>query len=59
MSSFVEGLESWQLFYATVGAAAAALTGLLFVSLSLNRERLRGKKAGQTRSIARKTFGDF
>jgi hypothetical protein len=59
MRSFLDGLESWQLFYATVGAASAALTGLLFVSLSLNRERLRGKKAEMTKRIARRTFGDF
>jgi hypothetical protein len=59
MISFKESLESWQLFYATVGAATAALTGLLFVSLSLNRERLKGKKSEITRNTARRTFGDF
>ncbi len=59
MSVFKESLQSWQVFYATVAAAAATLTGLLFVSLSLNRERLRGEKAALTSAIARQTFGDF
>ncbi len=59
MNDFLESLQSWQLFYATVGAASATLTGLLFVSLSLNRERLKGRNAEKTKGIARQTFGDF
>jgi hypothetical protein len=59
MNEFLTSLQSWQIFYATVAAASATLTGLLFVSLSLNRERLKGKKAHQTKAIARQTFGDF
>jgi len=59
MNKFLESLQSWQLFYATVGAATAALTGLLFVSLTLNRERLKGKRAEITKHTARRTFGDF
>jgi VanZ family protein len=59
VDAFLEDLPSWQLFYATVGTAAATLTGLLFVSLSLNRERLKGKSAEKTKGIARQTFGDF
>jgi hypothetical protein len=30
--------EAWNEFYLTTGAAAAVLTGLLFVALSINRE---------------------
>lgn len=59
MNTFLDSLQSWQMFYATVAAASATLTGLLFVSLSLNRERLKGKQASRTRQIARQTFGDF
>jgi hypothetical protein len=59
MNDFIVSLQSWQIFYATVSAASATLTGLLFVSLSLNRERLNGKKANKIKSIARQTFGDF
>jgi hypothetical protein len=59
MDSFNSSLQSWQLFYATVAAASATLTGLLFVSLSLNRERLKGAGARKTIAIARQTFVDF
>jgi hypothetical protein len=59
MNDFINSLQSWQIFYATVAAASATLTGLLFVSLSLNRERLKGKNAHRVKSIARQTFGDF
>ena len=59
MNDFLSSLQSWQIFYATVAAASATLTGLLFVSLSLNRERLKGKNARRVKSIARQTFGDF
>lgn len=34
MNDFLNSLQSWQIFYATVAAASATLTGLLFVSLS-------------------------
>jgi hypothetical protein len=59
MDSFTQTLLDWQLFFATVATAAAALTGLLFVSLSLNRDRLKGTRAADVISIARNTFGDF
>jgi hypothetical protein len=59
MELFQENIQSWQVFYATVAAAAATLTGLLFVSLSLNRDRLKGKRGMVTATLARRTFGDF
>lgn len=34
--SYVETLQSWHNFYATAGAAAATLVGLLFVGLTLH-----------------------
>jgi hypothetical protein len=59
METFLKSLQSWQLFFATVAAATATLTGLLFVSLSLNRERLKGERARIVLAIARRTFSDF
>jgi hypothetical protein len=59
MDLFSQVLQSWQFFFTAVATASATLTGLLFVSLSLNRERLRGDKAHTTLSIARSTFGNF
>ncbi len=56
---FKQSLQNWQVFFTSVAAAAATLTGLLFVSLSLNRDRLKGDQAAKTLSIARITFGDF
>ncbi len=59
METFSQTLQSWQFFFTAVATAAATLTGLLFVSLSLNRERLRGETAYPTLSMARNTFSDF
>lgn len=46
MNSFHQILQSWGLFYANVAATSAILSGLLFVSLSLHRDRLKGNRAG-------------
>ena len=43
MEIFQASIQSWQVFYATVAAVSATLTGLLFVSLSLNRDRLKDR----------------
>lgn len=59
MESFVAQLQSWQVFYSTVAAASATLTGLLFVSLSLSRERLRDNTASGALATARRSFGNF
>jgi hypothetical protein len=59
MNTFVAQLQSWQVFYATVAAASATLTGLLFVSLSLNRERLRDDTANGPLATARRSFVNF
>jgi hypothetical protein len=59
MDPFIESVEQWNVFYATLATACAALVGLLFVALSLNMETLsREENAGLMR-VARKTFGDF
>ena len=59
MEIFQASIQSWQVFYATVAAVSATLTGLLFVSLSLNRERLKGQTPHTIIGQARQTFGDF
>ncbi len=59
MDAFLQSLKDWQLFYATVATAAAALTGLLFVSLSINRNKLVQADGKNQLSKARQTFGDF
>jgi len=59
MDSFKQSLQNWQFFFTSVATASATLTGLLFVSLTLNRDRLRGDNAHFTLSIARNTFGAF
>ena len=47
--------QSWQVFYAAVAGAAAALTGLLFVALSLNLRAILRDAAHRAR--ARETLG--
>jgi hypothetical protein len=55
MNNFTQMLQQWQPFYTTIASAAATLTGLLFVSLSLNRQRLDGA----ARMAARRTFANL
>ncbi len=59
MDTFTQTLQSWQFFFASVATASATLTGLLFVSLTYNRERLKGESARATLSIARNSFAAF
>jgi len=59
MLTFEEQLREWQFFYATVATASATLTGLLFVSLSLNRNNILGKTNEATLRIAKRSFGDL
>jgi hypothetical protein len=59
MVTFADQLREWQFFYATVATASATLTGLLFVSLSLNRNNILGKENEPTLRIAKRSFGDL
>ena len=56
--SFNERITEWQLFFATVATVSATLAGLLFVSLSINRDRLLDSDHGLLR-VARRSFMDF
>lgn len=59
MESFAEILRDWQVFYATLAAACATLTGLLFVALSLNVDILRRHEDVDLMAVARQTFTEF
>ncbi|HET7092635.1 MAG TPA: hypothetical protein VFI22_04130 [Thermomicrobiales bacterium] len=50
-------IASWQLFFATLAGATAALTGLLFVALSLHLQQIISRPA--TRGQAREALGGF
>jgi hypothetical protein len=59
MTPFSEVIRDWQLFYATLATACATLVGLLFVSVSLNRDVLNREDGGERMWIARQTFYQF
>lgn len=59
MDPFVERLQQWQIFYATVAAACATLTGLLFVALSMNVDLLNRAENTERMLLARQTFSEF
>lgn len=48
---------AWQIFYAAIAGAAAGLTGLLFVALSLHQQAIVAHPASRGR--ARETLGGF
>jgi hypothetical protein len=54
-----QDLRDWQPFFSTVALASATLVGLLFVSLSLYRDRDRAASAAGRFSTAQRSFGDF
>ena len=59
METFTAQLREWQLFYSTVALASVTLAGLLFVSLSLHHEVIKGSRDGRMLRLARGSFGDF
>ena len=59
MDAFTQQLRDWQLFYSTVALASVTLAGLLFVSLSLHHESIKGRRDTRMLSLARGSFGDF
>jgi len=52
-------LEAWYPFYALVGGAAATLAGLLFVALSLNRDRFFAHDGKTMLRLAQRCFADY
>ncbi len=59
MHSFNDWLAHWQSFFAAVAAVASTLAGLLFVSLSLNREKISRQADRGLLRLARRSFADF
>jgi hypothetical protein len=58
VGDFAEQVRDWQPFYSTVALAAATLSGLLFVSLSLRLDVIDLERP-RTLRLARGSFGDF
>ena len=56
---FTDQLLAWQIFYSTVALACTTLAGLLFVSLSIHKEKLQGRSDGHSLRLARGSCGDF
>ncbi len=59
MQQFVELMQGWQIFYATLAAACATLIGLLFIALTFHPGYFRDSRNRWQLRIARKTFGDL
>lgn len=55
--SFPERIVQWQPFFTTVATVAGTLVGLLFISLSINRDAIAANRT-QFR-LARRSFRDF
>lgn len=59
MDTFTQAIEGWHDFYMMIGAAAATLIGLLFVSLSLNVDVITSEANADLRVLATQTFTNF
>jgi hypothetical protein len=59
LEEFTQTLREWELFFSTVTLASATLAGLLFVSLSIRQERMKGQGNNRVLRLARGSFGDF
>jgi hypothetical protein len=57
--TFSQAVAEWQTFYFALGTAAATLTGLLFVAVSLHLEQLTGPDHPELRVVAYKTLIGF
>lgn len=58
-TTFSQLISEWQTFYFALGTAAATLTGLLFVAVSLHLEQFAGTAHPKLRAIAFKTLVGF
>ncbi len=52
-------MQAWFDFYAVIGAAAATLTGLLFVAMSMNAAAALGKGPAGSRRLAEQAFENY
>lgn len=59
MDAFAQRLQEWQLFYATLAAACATLTGLLFVSVSMIIDVISSEAHPELMRAAKQAFANF
>lgn len=59
METLYDSLARWQPFFTAVAGATATLVGLLFVSLSINREKITTEENRHLLRLAQRSFGDF
>jgi cytochrome b561 len=59
MESFNDLLTKWQPFFTAVAGVAATLAGLLFVALSINRDKVTAQKSRAWLRAAERSFADF
>lgn len=52
-------MQGWFEFYSVIGAAAATLTGLLFVAVSLNVAAIFDEAQGRSRRLAEQAFQNY
>ena len=57
--TFDQHIVLWQPFFTTVATVAATLVGLLFVSLSINREKIAAASNRVLLRLAERSFSDF
>lgn len=57
--NFSQTVAEWQTFYFALGTAAATLTGLLFVAVSLHLDQFSGEGSPKLRAFAFKTLVGF
>jgi len=57
--SFAQALEAWRDYYTALGGMAAALLGLLFVSVSLRLNVFRQQEVADVRAFALMAYGTF
>src|SRR4051794_7023448 len=58
-TTFDQLIAEWQTFYFALGTAAATLTGLLFVAVSLHLEQFADKEHPELRTFAFRTLVGF
>ena len=56
---FDDQILKWQPFFTTVATLAGTLVGLLFISLSLTRDKIITNRMGLMFRLARRSFADF
>jgi hypothetical protein len=59
MNNFMQLVQEWQTFYATIAIAAATLVGLLFLSMSLNVGIFGGTENIGLKKLAAQTLTNF